>query len=392
MNVALLVLSIGGIAVLGRQAYGYRSARLAGTSRLDAFTRIALTAFFVSLFLAGGVAPEHPGVQSVLARIVLAIGVLLVVLALVEGLTRSEVQAALRRLGRLPGDVVRSWREYDPVALEGRQQTGRELRTSPRWMTAVFLAALIVVSLLLGLGLREGPPWELMRILAGMWLVSMLVGTGAPILVAWAVVAVVSNRLGTMRLLKVVADAAGVGLAIGVVLGIVAFSMEFSGMFEVSGGMSERADVSANSIFVLSTVGAIVGALFGFLRSASDLHRHFRSPRVGIVLSVVLPTVCALFLGLVMGPETIAHRLIEDALVGMPEQCSESVIDAHGVVAALRCKDSVDFLYGVLPSAASLALLVGGALCIFGAVHVYNGSGAVSSGGESGSQTPNAAG
>ncbi|MEP7764295.1 hypothetical protein [Sanguibacter sp. 25GB23B1] len=373
MNPLLLALATVGFVACGRTVFRLAPERRAGGSVLDALTRMAISALLALLFLAAGVGQGYPGAFAGVSRAVIVVGAALCILALIKGARTKEVQMLLGELRRLPRAAMRSWQELRVVEVDDRPQV-RALRSSPRWMTVALLVAVTMVSLFVGFGLREGPSWELIRVLAGMWLVSMLVGMGAPVLLAWALVALVSNRLGAMRLLKVVADAAGVGLAVGVVLGIVAVSMEFSGLFSVGGDLGERTDMSANSIFALSTAGAILGALFGFLRSASYLYRHFSSPRLGIVVAVVLPTLCVFLLGLTMSPEAIARRLVDDALVGVPGLCTESAVETHGVVAALHCDGNVGLLYGALPSGGTLAIIVGAALLVFGVLHVYNGA------------------
>lgn len=372
VNPLLLAGAMVGFVAFGRAVFRFRSDRRAGGSVLDALTRMAVVGFFALLFLAIGVDRGFPGVSAAASMAAIAVGAALCLLALIEAVRTKDVRMRLRVLGRLPRTARSVWQEFGSVGVED-DLPARALRSSPRWMTVTLIAAVAMVSTLVGFGLREGPSWELMRILAGMWLVSMLVGMGAPVLLAWALVALVSNRLGTMRLLKLVADAAGVGLAVGVVLGIVAVSMEFSGLYSVSGASGERTDMSANSIFVLSTVGAILGALFGFLRSAFNLHRHFSSPRVGILVAVALPASCVFLLGLTMSPEAIARRLVDDALVGVPELCTDSAAETYGVVAALHCEANVEFLYGALPGGGALAIIVGAVLFLFGVLHVYSG-------------------
>jgi hypothetical protein len=198
----------------------------------------------------------------------------------------------------------------------------------------------------------------MVRLVSAIWLVSMLVVLGMSALAAWAIVALTSGRFGAGRSIKTIADAAGYGLAVGVLLGLVAAFLGSVGFMEGATSDTEFLGATVDGIFALSTSGAMVGVMFGLVRASGDFHLNYDQPGRGVLASVLLLPICVFFVSAFADVGAVAKSFVDDAVAGVPNGCSEAALSQRGVVAMLGCDGNSGFLYSASPNGAVLSVAV----------------------------------
>lgn len=256
-----------------------------------------------------------------------------------RGMLAGAVLAVQERFSagvhRLRGSAVSWWHSlFDEVASERLRSATDEITAWRTGRKAIGVCAgLIVLALAMTSALRANVlTAEFLVQFASIYGLTLLLASTPAFIASWLVLALLSGDRRIGPSLRNAGDMAGRGLVVGIIIGIIDFTMrgavERLGIVSVSAGSRSLTDWVA-LVLGLSVAGSVIGFAVAQLDLLDTICRSQRYPRMAWACTPFLVAVVLLaFSVLVISPATIYESLIHDLTADLTPIAPQSLTEA----------------------------------------------------------------